>query len=71
MTCGYADCRAYLPDGSYTYGLSENIFKFPRVTAMDRNLSELVKLGDGAEKSTSTGLLDIFDEDSKAMAYGC
>ena len=30
MDAGY-DCRAYLPDGSYTYGLSENISKYPRV----------------------------------------
>lgn len=29
---GYT-CRAYRFDGSYTYGLSENIFSFPRVTS--------------------------------------
>ncbi len=30
LDAGY-DCRAYRPDGSYTYGLSENIFKYPRI----------------------------------------
>ena len=30
LGAGY-DCRAYLPDGSYTYGLSENIFNYPRI----------------------------------------
>ena len=30
LDAGY-DCRAYQPDGSYTYGLSENIFEYPRV----------------------------------------
>ena len=30
LATGY-DCRAYSPDGSYTYGLSENIFEYPRV----------------------------------------
>ncbi len=28
---GYT-CRVYRPDGSYAYGLSENIYKYPRVT---------------------------------------
>ena len=31
LAAGY-NCRAYLPDGSYTYGLSENIYEYPRVT---------------------------------------
>ena len=31
LAVGY-NCRAYLPDGSYTYGLSENIYESPRVT---------------------------------------
>ena len=30
LAAGY-DCRAYLDDGSYTYGLSENIHQYPRV----------------------------------------
>ena len=30
LAAGY-DCRAYLGDGSYTYGLSENIHEYPRV----------------------------------------
>ena len=30
MAAGY-DCRAYNPDGSYSYGLSENIIEYPRV----------------------------------------
>ena len=33
LDAGYT-CRAYLFDGSYTYGLSENIFDHPRVTVM-------------------------------------
>ena len=31
MAAGY-DCRAYFSDGSYTYGLSENVAEHPRVT---------------------------------------
>ena len=31
LDAGY-DCRAYRPDGSYTYGLSENIAQQPQVT---------------------------------------
>lgn len=31
LAAGY-NCRAYSGDGSYTYGLSENIFEYPRVT---------------------------------------
>ena len=31
LAAGY-NCRAYYGDGSYTYGLSENIFEHPRVT---------------------------------------
>ena len=31
MTAGY-NCRAYSGDGSYTYGLSENVAEHPRVT---------------------------------------
>lgn len=30
MAAGY-DCRRYYADGSYTYGLSENIYEYPRV----------------------------------------
>ena len=30
LKAGY-DCRAYHPDGSYSYGLSENIAKHPRI----------------------------------------
>ena len=31
LQAGY-DCRAYHPDGSYSYGLSENLAQYPRVT---------------------------------------
>ena len=31
MTAGY-NCRAYSGDGSYSYGLSENVAEHPRVT---------------------------------------
>lgn len=30
IAAGY-DCRAYRGDGSFTYGLSENIFEYPRI----------------------------------------
>ena len=58
---GY-DCRAYLPDGSYTYGLSENIFERPRVTLWI-GTSRLFGL-------SASYRPEIFDEDSEAMAYG-
>ena len=32
---GY-DCRFYHPDGSYSYGLSENIYQYPRITLWNR-----------------------------------
>ena len=61
LDSGY-NCRAYLPDGSYTYGLSENIFKYPRVTQW---------IGTSWSFGLSTSYRpDIFDEDSEAMAYG-
>ena len=56
------DCRAYFPDGSYSYGLSENIAKHPRVTQW---------IGTSSSFALSTSYRpEIFDEDSKAMAYG-
>ena len=56
------DCRAYFPDGSYSYGLSENIAKHPRVTQW---------IGTSSSFGLSTSYRpDIFDEDSKAMAFG-
>ncbi len=57
---GY-DCRAYWPDGSYSYGLSENIAKHPRVTQW---------IGTSLFGVSTSYHPDIFDEDSKAMAYG-
>ena len=58
---GY-NCRAYRADGSYTYGLSENIAKYPRVTQW---------IGTSRSFGLSTSYRpEIFDEDSEAMAYG-
>ena len=57
---GY-DCRAYWPDGLYSYGLSENIAKHPRVTQW---------IGTSLFGVSTSYRPDIFDEDSKAMAYG-
>ena len=57
---GY-DCRAYWPDGSYSYGLSENIAKHPRVTQW---------IGTSLFGVSTSYRPDIFDEDSKAMAFG-
>ena len=58
---GY-DCRAYFPDGSSTYGLSENIAKHPRVTQWI-GTSRLFGL-------SASYRPEIFDEDSEAMAFG-
>ena len=58
---GY-DCRAYYPDGSYSYGFSENIYQYHRVTQW---------IGSSGFFGLSTSYRpDIFDEDSKATAYG-
>lgn len=57
---GY-DCRAYFPDGSYTYGLGENIAKYPRVRQWTGSTGFL---GIGAGYRP-----DIFREDPQAMAY--
>ena len=61
LDSGY-NCRAYLSDGSYTYGLSENIAKYPRVTQWT-GTSRLFGL-------SASYRPEIFDEDSEAMAYG-
>ena len=53
---GY-DCRAYLPDGSYTYGLSENIYQYPRVRQWIGTVG------------SSRYRPDIFVRDAEAMAY--
>ena len=59
LAAGY-DCRAYHEDGSYSYGLSENIAKYPRVK----------------EWMQERGLLrtkvypTIFDADAKEAALG-
>ena len=39
LAAGY-DCRAYRGDGSYTYGLSENIHQYPRVRMWSETASD-------------------------------
>ena len=60
LAAGY-NCRAYYADGSYTYGLSENIAEHPRVTEW---------LGIGLIVGPKTWRPEVFDSDSQAMARG-
>ena len=60
LVAGY-DCRAYGADGSYTYGLSENIAEHPRVTEW---------LGIEIIGGPTTWRPESFNRDSKSMARG-
>ena len=57
---GY-DCRAYFDDGSYTYGLGENIYKYPRVT----NWSGISSSSSGRYVWTP----DEYTKDEREMGY--
>ena len=58
LAAGY-DCRAYRDDGSYSYGLSENIARHPRVTLWS---------GTGSIGGKVTWRPVTFHIDSQAMA---
>ena len=60
LAAGY-DCRAYHGDGSYSYGLSENVAEHPRVTHWSG-----VGFGGGSTRWRPVE----FDSDSRAMALG-
>ena len=60
LAAGY-DCRAYRSDGSYSYGLSENIAKHPRVTLWS---------GTGSLSGKVTWRPVTFHIDSHTMARG-
>ena len=60
LAAGY-DCRAFHADGSYSYGLSENVAEHPRVTEWSG-----VGFGGGSTRWRPVE----FDSDSRAMARG-
>ena len=60
LAAGY-DCRAYRDDGSYSYGLSENIARHPRVTLWS---------GTGSIGGKVTWRPVTFNIDSQAMGRG-
>ena len=60
LAAGY-NCRAYHGDGSFSFGLSENIAEHPRVTQWS---------GTGYRGGSTTWRPTAFDSDSKAMARG-
>ena len=60
LAAGY-DCRAFRGDGSYSYGLSENVAEHPRVTEWS---------GVGFSGGPTTWRPVEFDSDSRAMALG-
>ena len=81
MTAGY-NCRAYRGDGSYSYGLSENVAEHPRVTQwMGLGMSyRPVDYDHGAEEA-ARGLVqgwmsspghreNILDRDSRRIGVG-
>ncbi|KKZ14451.1 MAG: hypothetical protein TH68_04720 [Candidatus Synechococcus spongiarum 142] len=41
LEAGYT-CRAYHGDGSYSFGLSENIYEYPKITEWSETLTEIV-----------------------------
>ena len=81
LGAGY-DCRAYLPDGSYTYGLSENVAEHPRVTqwmGWGRSYNPVHYYGDAeqAARSLVQGWMDspghrenILDRDARRIGVG-
>ena len=60
LDAGY-DCRAFRSDGSYSYGLSENVAEHPRVTEWS---------GVGFVGGPTNWRPVEFDSDSRAMAFG-
>ena len=60
LAAGY-DCRAFRGDGTYSYGLSENVAEHPRVTEWS---------GVGFVGGPTTWSPVGFDSDSRAMAHG-
>ena len=60
LAAGY-DCRAFRGDGSYSFGLSENVAEHPRVTEWSG-----VGFGGGPTRWRPVE----FDSDSRAMAHG-
>ena len=81
MTAGY-NCRAYRGDGSYSYGLSENVAEHPRVTQwMGRGRSYHPVDYDRDAEAAARGLVqgwmsspghreNILDRDSRRIGVG-
>lgn len=81
MTAGY-NCRAYRGDGSYSYGLSENVAEHPRVTLwMGRGTSYRPVNYDRDAEQAARGLVqgwmsspghreNILDRDSRRIGVG-
>ena len=81
LSAGY-DCRAYYSDGSYSYGLSENIAKLPRVTLWmilggRGRPSEYLLNGPTAAKALVDGWMNspghranILDRDARKIGVG-
>ena len=81
LSAGY-DCRAYYSDGSYSYGLSENIYKLPRVTLWmilggRGRPSEYLLNGPTAAKALVDGWMNspghranILDRDARKIGVG-
>ena len=72
LDAGY-DCRTYHGDGSYSYGLSENIFKYPKAPSL--------WLGEDVPKEMARQLVDgwldspghrenILDQDARRLGVG-
>lgn len=81
MAAGY-NCRAYRVDGSYSYGLSENVAKHPRVTwwegwgrsykpvDYDRDAEEMARGLVQAWMNSTGHRVNILDKDSRRFGVG-
>ncbi|WP_218969714.1 CAP domain-containing protein [Candidatus Synechococcus spongiarum] len=56
LEAGY-DCRAYRGDGSYSFGLSENIYKYPKISEWSGRLMEIVPISFHSDQTMASALV--------------
>lgn len=80
LEAGY-NCRAYRGDGSYSYGLSENIYKYPRITRWETSMTDIVPTTSHSDKTMAFALVqgwmnspghrkNILDSDARRIGVG-
>lgn len=56
LEAGY-NCQAYRGDGSYSYGLSENIHEYPRITRWETSMTGIVPIISHSDKTMALALV--------------